>query len=242
MKIALLGYGKMGKTIERIAIQKGHEIVYISNGNLDEKKLNSAEVAIDFSVPEAAFENISTCLNNGIPVISGTTGWLRDYEKAIQLCEEKKGAFLYASNFSLGVNLFFELNQFLAGIMNNFPQYSAEIEEIHHTEKKDAPSGTAISLVKQIIQKTEKTGWELVENSSEKSNCEKEIVPIFAKRIPDVSGTHIVKYTSEIDDIEIKHTAHSREGFALGAVLAAEWICGKKGVFGMKDVLKNLLL
>ena len=242
MKLALLGYGKMGKAIEQIALQKGHEIVYVSHGNLYEEKLVSAEVAIDFSVPEAAFKNISTCIKNKVPVVSGTTGWLQDFEKAVKLCQEENGAFLYASNFSLGVNLFFELNKFLAKTMRNFPQYSIEIEEIHHTEKKDAPSGTAISLAKQILQKTDKTDWELVRNNSEEIKVKNNIVPITAKRVVDVPGTHCVKYTSAIDDIEIKHTAHSREGFALGAVLAAEWIQGKTGVFEMKDVLKNLLL
>lgn len=242
MKLALLGYGKMGKTIEQIALQKGHKIVSISQGNLNEKKLVSAEVAIDFSVPEAAFENISTCLKNGIPIISGTTGWLQDYEKVVQLCQEKQGAFLYASNFSLGVNLFFELNTYLAEMMRNFPQYQIEIEETHHTEKKDAPSGTAISLAKQIIQQSGKTDWELTGNTSKENNKKNTLLPITANRITNVPGTHVVSYSSKIDDIEIKHTAHSREGFALGAVLAAEWINGKTGIFGMKDVLKSLFL
>ncbi|HET8838676.1 MAG TPA: 4-hydroxy-tetrahydrodipicolinate reductase [Flavobacteriaceae bacterium] len=240
MKIALLGYGKMGKAIERIALQKGHEIVFISSGNLEETKLSFADVAIDFSVPEAAFQNISTCLKIGIPVVSGTTGWLEDYEKAVELCHEKSGAFLYASNFSLGVNLFFRMNQQLAEIMRNFPQFRIEIEETHHTEKKDAPSGTAISLANQIIQKTEKTGWELMENKEK--NCNHHSIPIIAKRVPNVAGTHVVKYASEMDDIELKHTAHSREGFATGAILAAEWLVDKTGVFGMNDVLKNILL
>lgn len=242
MKFALIGYGKMGKEIERIALQKGHEIVYISSGNLDKTKLRFADVAIDFSVPEAAFENISTCLKNGIPVVSGTTGWLHDYENAVELCQAEKGAFLYASNFSLGVNLFFRMNEQFAEIMRNFPQYQIEIEEAHHTEKKDAPSGTAISLANQLIQKTEKTGWRLTKNHAEEKSESKSSIPITAKRIPQVPGTHVVKYASDMDAIELKHTAHSRKGFASGAVMAAEWLYGRTGVFGMNDVLKNLFL
>lgn len=242
MKLALLGYGKMGKAIEQTALQKGHEIAYISQGELDEERLSKVDVAIDFSVPSVAFQHISACLKNNIPVVSGTTGWLEKYEDAVQLCEDHKGAFLYASNFSPGVNLFFELNQRLAKMMRNFPQYQVEIEEIHHTNKLDAPSGTAISLAEQIIGNSEKEAWELVEKPSIKNTKENTAIPITAKRIVDVPGTHLVKYTSEIDDIELKHTAHSREGFATGAVMAAEWLQGKTGVFGMKDVLKSLFL
>ena len=230
MKIALLGYGKMGKEIEKIAISRGHKIVI--RKDLDDKiDINLADVAIDFSVPKAAFSNISNCLNHQVPVISGTTGWLDKYEDAISLCKEKKGAFMYASNYSLGVNIFFELNKQLAKMMKAVEGYEISMEEIHHTKKLDAPSGTAITLAKGIIENTSKSNWELNEKTS------KENIPIIAKRIPDVPGTHSVWYTSEEDTIEIKHTAHSRKGFALGAVIAAEWISGKTGVFSMKDVL-----
>jgi 4-hydroxy-tetrahydrodipicolinate reductase len=230
MKIALLGYGRMGKEIEKIAISRGHKIV-IRKDLDDEIDINLADVAIDFSVPKAAFSNISNCLNHQVPVISGTTGWLDKYEDAISLCKEKKGAFMYASNYSLGVNIFFELNKQLAKMMKAVEGYEISMEEIHHTKKLDAPSGTAITLAKGIIENTSKSNWELNEKTS------KENIPIIAKRIPDVPGTHSVWYTSEEDTIEIKHTAHSRKGFALGAVIAAEWISGKTGVFSMKDVL-----
>ncbi len=233
MKIALLGYGKMGKTIEDIALKKGHEIIYKISSNIEEYDLSQADVAIDFSIPNAAFKNITTCFKNKVPVVSGTTGWLEKYEEAVKICKEEDSAFLYASNFSIGVNLFFELNEKLASLMKNFNEYSVEIEEIHHTQKLDAPSGTAISLAKQIIEKTDKTGWKL----NKAGNNE---IPIFAKRIENVSGTHSIKYSSEIDSIEIIHTAHSRMGFAKGALLSAEWLQGKKGIFTMRDVLANL--
>lgn len=243
MKIALLGYGKMGKTIEKIAVQKGHEIAYKTSEEIDLEQLLKVEVAIDFSVPEVAFQHISTCLNNNIPIVSGTTGWLEKYPEAVKICKENKGVFLYASNFSPGVNLFFELNKKLAQMMSPFEEYQVEIEETHHTEKLDAPSGTAISLAEQVVKNSTKTNWKLLdEPSTEEKQSENDQVPIIAKRIANVPGTHVVKYTSEIDDIEIKHTAHSREGFAKGAVMAAEWLPGKTGVFGMKDVLKSLLL
>jgi 4-hydroxy-tetrahydrodipicolinate reductase len=230
MKIALLGYGKMGKEIEKIAISRGHKIV-IRKDLDDEIDINLADVAIDFSVPKAAFSNISNCLNHQVPVISGTTGWLDKYEDAISLCKEKKGAFIYASNYSLGVNIFFELNKQLAKMMKAVEGYDISMEEIHHTKKLDAPSGTAITLAQGIIENTSKNNWELNEKTSQEN------IPIIAKRIPDVPGTHSVWYTSEEDTIEIKHTAHSRKGFALGAVIAAEWISGKTGIFSMKDVL-----
>lgn len=231
MKIALLGYGKMGKEIEQIALQRGHSIVSILDIDTKNFNFNAANVAIDFSVPTAAFNNISLALKNQIPVISGTTGWLEHYQQAVDLCKATKGAMIYASNFSLGVNLFFELNVRLAQIMAKFDNYQVAIEETHHTEKKDAPSGTAITLAEQIINNSTKTGWVL------NANSDKEIINIKANRLPDVPGTHWVNYTSAIDEISIKHEAFSRKGFALGAVLAAEWIIGKQGVFGMKDVL-----
>ena len=230
MKIALLGYGKMGKVIERIALERGHEIVLKKDHDNTFEGLLNADVAIDFSVPDSAVGNISECLNNGIPVISGTTGWLADYPKMTQLCEEKNGSFIYASNFSLGVNVFFELNEYLAKMMANLKQYNVSMEEIHHTQKLDAPSGTAITLAEGVIKHTDYANWTLETPISNEIHIE-------AKRIENVPGTHSIFYDSEVDQIEIKHTAHSREGFALGAVVAAEWLVGKKGVFTMKDVL-----
>jgi 4-hydroxy-tetrahydrodipicolinate reductase len=231
MKIALLGYGKMGKVIEKILLQRDHEIVLRKSSATTFDGLLSADVAIDFSVPSVAVENISECLNNSIPVISGTTGWLEHYPVMVKLCEEKNGAFIYGSNFSLGVNLFFDLNEKLAKMMSQFEQYEVEIEEIHHTQKLDAPSGTAISLANGIIENSKYCQWTLNENPSETE------IYIDAQRIENVPGTHSVIYDSLVDAIEITHTAHSREGFAFGAVIAAEWIFGKKGVFTMKDVL-----
>lgn len=229
MKIALLGYGKMGKTIEALAIQRGHTIV-IKTSQIDNVDITQADVAIDFSVPEAAFHNISTCFNNNIPVVSGTTGWLKQFDTAVNLCHEKKGAFIYASNFSLGVNLFFELNSKLAQMMSQFEDYKADIEEIHHTQKLDAPSGTAITLAEDIITNQKYyTKWSLED--------ETRALPIEAKRIENVPGTHIVTYKSDIDTITIEHEAHNRNGFALGAIVAAEWLIGKQGVYTMKDVL-----
>ncbi|RTY93407.1 4-hydroxy-tetrahydrodipicolinate reductase [Flavobacterium sp. GT3R68] len=235
MKIALLGYGKMGKVIEKIAIQRGHEIILRKTSSDTFEGLENADAAIDFSVPSAAVTNISACLNIGIPVISGTTGWLEDYDKMVTLCNDKNGAFTYGSNFSLGVNIFFELNEYLAKIMSKFNQYQVEMEEIHHTQKLDAPSGTAISLANGIINNSEYKNWILKNPESDNPNPEK--IVIDAKRIENVPGTHSVFYNSEVDLIEIKHVAHNREGFALGSVVAAEWILGKKGVFTMKDVL-----
>lgn len=230
MKIALLGYGRMGKEIEKIAISRGHEIVIRKDVGA-EIDITLADVAIDFSIPNAAFENISNCIENKVPIVSGTTGWLENYDKAVALCREKKGAFIYASNYSVGVNIFFELNKQLAKMMSALEDYSISLEEIHHTKKLDAPSGTAITLAHSIIQETAKKAWELNTNTSEEN------IPIVAKRIEDVPGTHSVNYSSEIDSIEIKHTAHNRKGFALGAVIAAEWILDKTGVYSMKDVL-----
>jgi 4-hydroxy-tetrahydrodipicolinate reductase len=230
MKIALLGYGKMGKVIERIALERGHTIVLKKSSNDSFEGIQNADVAIDFSVPDSAVAHISECLNNNIPIVCGTTGWLNDYDKMVELCNSKNGSFIYGSNFSLGVNIFFELNEYLAKMMNNLKQYNVSMEEIHHTQKLDAPSGTAISLANGIIKNSAFTNWTL-ENPTENE------VHIEAKRIENVPGTHSVFYDSEVDQIEIKHTAHSREGFALGSVIAAEWLVGKKGVFTMKDVL-----
>lgn len=230
MKIALLGYGKMGQTIERIALERGHEIVLKKDEFNTYDGLSSADVAIDFSIPSVAVANISSCFHAGVPVISGTTGWLEQYDDMVALCEAKKGAFISSSNFSLGVNLFFELNDYLAKMMAKFVSYTVEMEEIHHTQKLDAPSGTAISLAKGVIENSNYTNWTL-DQAKEKQ------IHIGVKRIADVPGTHTVNYASAVDSIEIKHTAHNRDGFALGAVIAAEWIVGKEGVFTMKDVL-----
>jgi 4-hydroxy-tetrahydrodipicolinate reductase len=230
MKIALLGYGRMGKEIEKIALQRGHEIVIKTSGKED-YDITKANIAIDFSIPNSAFKNISNCVNNQVPVISGTTGWLDKYDSVVELCNQKKGAFIYASNFSLGVNVFFELNKQLAKMMNTLNQYDISIEEIHHTKKLDAPSGTAITLAEGIIENTDKNDWELETKTSEKN------IPITAVRTPDIPGTHTISYESEVDTIEIKHTAHNRHGFALGAVIAAEWLVDKTGVYTMRDVL-----
>ena len=231
MKIALLGYGRMGKAIEKIAVERGHEIVIKVDVDTQEYDISKADIAIDFSIPSSAFENITNCFKHNVPVVSGTTGWLEKYNDAIAICNENKGGFISATNFSLGVNIFFELNEQLAKMMANLNEYSISMEEIHHTKKLDAPSGTAITLAEGVIKNTEKTNWAL-----DVTNDPNEI-PIVAKRISDVPGTHSVSYASAIDDIEIKHTAHNRQGFALGAVVAAEWLVDKTGIFSMKDVL-----
>jgi 4-hydroxy-tetrahydrodipicolinate reductase len=230
MNIALFGYGKMGKMIEEIALNRNHKIVAKIDVDSTEINFSEIDVAIDFSMPSAAFDNIKQCMENNIPVICGTTGWLKDYENAVQICKENNGAFIYASNFSLGVNLFFELNSYLAKMMGNLKQYQVSMEEIHHTQKLDAPSGTAITLAEGIIKETDYSDWKL-------DTADTNEIPIIAKRIADTPGTHTVSYNSEVDGIEIIHTAHNRKGFALGAVVAAEWIRGKNGVFSMKDVL-----
>lgn len=230
MNIALFGYGKMGKMIEQIALKRNHTIVAKIDLDATDIDFSEIDVAIDFSMPNAAFGNIKNCLEHKVPIISGTTGWLQDYQKAVALCNENQGAFIYASNFSLGVNLFFELNSYLAKMIGSQKQYRVSMEEIHHTQKLDAPSGTAITLAEGVINETDYTKWKL-ENAGDSE------IPIVAKRIADTPGTHTVSYESEVDSIEIKHTAHNREGFALGAVIAAEWIVGKTGVFTMKDVL-----
>jgi len=231
MRIALLGYGKMGKVIEQIALQRGHTIVLKVDENTTTYDITLADIAIDFSIPSAAVANISDCLINGIPVISGTTGWLKDFEAIVGLCKNKNGAFIYASNFSLGVNIFFELNKNLAKMTKNLSQYNVSIEEIHHTQKLDAPSGTAITLAEGIIENSNYKSWKL------NTNVNAEEIPIEAKRVENIPGTHSVNYESKVDAIKITHTAHNREGFALGAVIAAEWLQNKTGVFTMNDVL-----
>ncbi|MFK5880030.1 MAG: 4-hydroxy-tetrahydrodipicolinate reductase [Flavobacteriaceae bacterium] len=231
MKIALLGYGRMGKAIEKIATDRGHKIVIKVDVDTKDYDITLADIAIDFSVPTSAFNNITDCFKNGVPVVSGTTGWLDKYNDAISICKENNGGFISATNFSLGVNVFFELNKQLAKMMANLKEYDITMEEIHHTNKLDAPSGTAITLAEGIINNSDKKNWELDVTKSENS------IPIVSKRIPNIPGTHSVKYDSQIDTIEIKHTAHNRDGFALGAVIAAEWLVDKRGIFTMKDVL-----
>lgn len=236
MKIALIGYGKMGKAIEQVALQKGHEILYRidleSQELLQPEHLSKADIAIEFSTPKTAFNNINKCFDAHLPLVCGSTGWLDHLDDVKQRCNKEKQSFLYSSNFSIGVNIFFQLNKRLAELMSNQNQYQISMEEIHHTEKKDAPSGTAITLASQIIDVIPgKSKW------VNESTDDPEAVSIISKRIDPAPGTHIIRYTSEVDDIEIRHTAHSRKGFAAGAVVAAEWLQGKTGFFSMNDVL-----
>jgi 4-hydroxy-tetrahydrodipicolinate reductase len=242
MNIALLGYGKMGKAIEEIALQKGHQVVMrIHDQNLEEltkENLQKADVAIEFTSPHSAVQNILLCFDARVPVVCGTTGWMAQLEMVQQKCKEFNGSFLYASNFSIGVNIFFELNKKLALLMSRQLNYNVSIEEIHHTEKKDAPSGTAITLAEQIIDALpQKNKWVLRQAQDDNASIKEEELSITSKRIDPAAGTHSVKYSSGIDDIEITHTAHNRKGFAAGALLAAEFIFDKKGIFNMKDVL-----
>ncbi len=236
MKIALIGYGKMGKAIEDIVLQKGYEVVLkINSRNTDDMitaNLQKADVAIEFTSPHTAVQNIKKCIDANLPVVSGSTGWLDHWAEVKQYCEDKNGSLLYASNFSIGVNLFFELNTYLAQLMSSYQGYDVMVEEIHHTQKKDAPSGTAITLAEQILQYAKsKKNWV---NKPAKS---KEELAIISKRIDPAPGTHVIKYSSDIDDIEITHTAHNRTGFAAGAVMAASFLQDKKGIYTMKDVL-----
>lgn len=236
MRIALVGYGKMGKAIEQIAKDKGHSISFIikSDNHSDIAKISpkNTDVAIEFTEPIVGYQNIKQLISNQVPTVSGTTGWLDKQEEINALTTAKNTAFFYASNFSVGVNIFFNLNKVLAKLMNNFPDYTIDMEEIHHIHKKDAPSGTAITLAEGIFENIpSKTDWKL-DKAEEATD-----LPIIAKRIDEVPGTHIIDYRSEIDTIEISHTAHNRQGFAGGAVLAAEWLKEKKGVFGMEDLL-----
>lgn len=235
MKLALIGYGKMGKAIEEIALEKGYSIsLVITSKNLNEltnDNLKTADVAIEFSNPENAVNNILQCFDAGIPVVCGTTGWLNHFDKIKQICLKQNATFLYASNFSIGVNIFFELNKKLAELMS-IQNYEVIVEETHHTQKKDAPSGTAITIAEQILKElSHKKKWVNTKTG------EREDLRIISNRIDPAAGTHSVKYASDIDDIEIIHTAHNRKGFASGAVLAAEFIKDKKGIFSMKDVL-----
>ncbi|MBN2214673.1 MAG: 4-hydroxy-tetrahydrodipicolinate reductase [Bacteroidales bacterium] len=237
MKFALLGYGKMGKEIEKIALNRGHTVSLIIDVNnlhdLNPENLGHVDVAVDFTTPEVAFDNIMTCLRAGVPVVSGTTGWLEKLEDVVTYCKEKQQTFFYASNYSLGVNIFFHVNKRLAQLMNPFSSYNVSVEEIHHIRKKDAPSGTAITLANDIIALIDrKNKWEL-DKETEKQNLR-----IKAVREDDVPGTHIVTYESDVDFIEIKHVARNRQGLAYGAVLAAEFVYGKTGFFTMNDLLQ----
>ncbi|MDA0201327.1 MAG: 4-hydroxy-tetrahydrodipicolinate reductase [Bacteroidetes bacterium] len=230
MKFALLGYGRMGKAIEKIALERGHQIVCKIDKDHQEGKLEEAEAAIIFSVPDAAVENMNLALSHSVPVVCGTTGWLEDYDQVVQNTQKNNTAFLYASNFSVGVNLFFKLNKIFAQIMQKHQEYNTSLEEIHHIHKLDAPSGTAITLAEDIIENSDYSQWKLDENGPE-------TLSISSIRKGEVPGTHRVSYQSPIDNITIEHKAHNREGFALGAVVAAEWIVGKKGIYKMEDVL-----
>ncbi len=236
MKIAIIGYGKMGKTIEKLALDKGHEIVLkIDDSNLNElsiESLKKADVAIEFTNPESAFANINLCFDADIPVVSGTTGWLDKFADIKKRCEQEQKTFFYASNYALGVNIFFKLNEYLAKIMNKFNNFDVSIDETHHIHKLDAPSGTAITLAEGIIEHLDrKTGWvkEEVQNSNQ--------IPVKSYREGEIAGIHTVTYSSSVENIEIKHESKNREGLAQGALMAAEFILGKKGVFGMDDLL-----
>jgi 4-hydroxy-tetrahydrodipicolinate reductase len=236
MKIALLGYGKMGKAIEEIALTRGHEIVCrVGIENLEDRtadNIKKADVVIEFTGPESAYENVKLCLDAGVPVVCGSTGWLSRFDEIKEYCITRNGGFLYASNFSVGVNIFFALNKKLAELMSRHPEYEVQMKEVHHTQKLDAPSGTAITLAEQVMENiNSKKKW-----VNEQSQNKDDLV-IISERVDPAPGTHIVNYRSDIDDICITHTAHSRKGFATGAVIAAEFLKGKKGVFGMKDVL-----
>ena len=231
MKIALVGYGKMGHIIDELATRKGHEIVAKLNETPTAENLNNPDVVIEFSNPEVAFNNIKICLEHKIPVICGTTGWLDKKPEIEEIALQNNTAFLYGSNFSLGVNLFFALNEKLANLMKDFSEYNVQLEEVHHTQKKDAPSGTAISIAEGIIKNDPRfDSWKLEETQNKE-------LGIFAIRENEVPGTHSVYYKSDVDEIEIKHTAFNRNGFAVGAIAAAEWIIGKQGNFTMNDVL-----
>ena len=229
MKIGIIGYGKMGKAIEKVAIDRGHLISFKTN-NCDINLINDVDVTIEFSTPESAFTNIKNCIDSNVPVVSGTTGWLEDLDDIKKLCDKKNGSFLYASNFSLGANLFFELNKKLAHLMSDKNQYKTSIDETHHIHKLDRPSGTAITLADDIISNSRYKNWELDSSSNDKIN-------INSSREKEFNGVHKVVYSSENDIISIKHEALNRNGFALGAVISAEWLVNKKGCFSISDML-----
>jgi len=236
MKIAMLGYGKMGKAIEEVAGKRHQMIIKVDENNINEltkEDLSKADVAIEFSTPASAPTNILMCMEANVPVVVGTTGWLDRFEEIEQACYHLNGAFLYASNFSVGVNIFFELNKYLSEVMDNYADYGIEITEIHHTEKKDKPSGTAITLAEDLLHNIDrKSSW------INESTASKRKLSIISKRKKNIPGTHNIVYKSDVDSIVISHEAHSRLGFAQGALLAANWIIEKKGVFGMEDVLQ----
>ena len=241
MNILIIGYGKMGKTIEALAQERNHAIIYKVDQHtpdtLEDVDASKVDVAIEFTQPDAAPNNIRFCLEHGIPVVSGTTGWLSQKAEIEAYCNQQQGAFFYASNFSIGVNIFFRLNQYLASMMKAYPDYQPRLEEIHHIHKKDAPSGTAITLAEAIVHTLPNLQeWILTDQKAEKPPNHS--LPITSVRKDEIPGTHIVRYSSDIDDIVISHTAHSRKGFALGAVLVAEWIRNKKGVYTMDDFLQ----
>lgn len=243
MNILLLGYGKMGKTIEQTALERGHQIagrITIDNvADLDQIRADDVDAVIEFSSPESAVANLTHCFERGWPVVCGTTGWLSHRADVEALCREKNGAFFYASNYSIGVNLFFRLNKTLAQFMRNYPSYQVSMTEIHHTEKKDAPSGTAITLAEGVLEQfPHKRRWAVTEPGGKSVDvADQDTIEIESLREGTVPGTHTVRYESAVDRIEISHVAHSREGFALGAVIAAEWLVGRKGIFGMDDLL-----
>lgn len=242
MKIALLGYGKMGQIIERFALERGHEVVLkVTIDNQDQltaANIAKADVAIDFSTPDAALNNIYTCFEANTPVVVGTTGWYGELQQVKNDCESRNNTLLYGSNFSIGVNLFFKINELMAGIMNNFPAYDVKVEEIHHTQKLDSPSGTAMTIAEGIIERiASKNEWvNEVSGIPFEGKLKDEQLLITSERIEEVPGTHTVVYSSEVDDIELKHTAHSRAGFALGAVIAAEWLQNKQGFYNIADI------
>jgi 4-hydroxy-tetrahydrodipicolinate reductase len=242
MKIALLGYGKMGQIIERFALERGHEIVLKINidnqQELNTANLRKADMAIDFSAPDAALSNIYACFDANLPVVVGTTGWYGQLQEVKNDCLSRNNTLLYGSNFSIGVNLFFHINEVMARLMNNFPDYDVQVEEIHHTQKLDAPSGTAMTLAEEIIENLDnKKEWvNELEGTPFEQVLKNDQLLITSQRVENVPGTHTVIYSSEVDDIELKHTAHSRAGFALGAVVAAEWLQNKQGFYNIADI------
>jgi 4-hydroxy-tetrahydrodipicolinate reductase len=241
MRVALFGYGKMGKEIESVLLEKGHSVSLKINSstNLNQVDFSDTDVAIEFSTPQTAKSNIKFCLSQHLPIVVGTTGWYDSLDELSQVCITNDGAFLYGTNFSIGVNIFFKVNEYLASIMNHFDDYKCEVKEIHHTEKIDAPSGTGITIANQIIENVERyNNWKNV--PSNQLNDTKTL-PLPSERLPNVPGTHIVKYENLIDKIELTHIAHNRKGFAIGSVLAAEWLLNKKGIYEMKDVFNDII-
>ncbi len=241
MKVAIFGYGKMGKEIEAILVSRGHQISAKINSSTDlnQTDFSNTDVAIEFSTPTSARANIEFCLQHNIPVVVGTTGWYEDLKQLEHICHNNNGALLYGSNFSIGVNLFFKVNAYLAELMNHFNDYHCNVKEIHHTEKLDAPSGTGITIAEQIISKLDQyKSWMNVEPSEIN---DKDTLSLASERLPNVPVTHVVTYENEIDKIDFSHTAHNRKGFALGSVLAAEWLKNKKGIYEMKDVFEDII-